>query len=349
MAGNKKISKKGIGTLLNEWSHEFSVFVPSRENGVAMLSEWDGKDTGFMDWYRNTVRPAKANFFPPMEEMFNFRKDEDGYRIESSLSNGSKQLIFGIRPCDAKALSILDVTFKNGYEDPYYISRRKDSMLVGLGCTNPYDSCFCTSLGGGPFDSKYIDIMLVDIGDGLLIEEVTDAGRELITRTGNLCEATEADKARAEEVKEASYNKVTRKVDTDGIQGKLQACFEDRDFWENISAKCIGCGICTFLCPTCYCFRIDDELFKKQGTRFRSWDSCAFPTYTKMPMENPRLEKWQRVRQKVCHKYEFFPMDFDVIACTGCGRCIRFCPVNWDITQVINSVSSIRRNAIAER
>ena len=81
-------------------------------------------------------------------------------------------------------------------------------------------------------------------------------------------------------------------------------------------------------------------MVKKQGCRFRSWDSCAFPLYTKMPMENPRVEKWRRLRQKVCHKYVFYPMNFDVIACTGCGRCIRLCPVNWDITQTLDNLSA---------
>ena len=99
-----------------------------------------------------------------------------------------------------------------------------------------------------------------------------------------------------------------------------------------------SCGICTFLCPTCYCFDINDELSGGCGARFRSLDSCSFPIYTRMPMENPRTEKWRRVRNKVCHKYEFYPMSFDVIACTGCGRCIRLCPVNWDITQTLSSL-----------
>ena len=167
---------------------------------------------------------------------------------------------------------------------------------------------------------------------------MTDKGKELMAHASGLEEATEADIAKAKEAKEEAYGKVTRKINTEGIENKLLASFENKDYWEKISAKCISCGICTFLCPTCYCFDINDEMTKKQGARFRNWDSCAFCTYTKMPMENPREEKWQRVRQKVCHKYEFYPMNFDTIACTGCGRCIRLCPVNWDITQTLESL-----------
>ncbi len=340
MANSKIINKTDIGELLKEWGQEFTVFVPSRENGVAMLVRWDGTDTGFMDWYRNTVKPAKANFFPPMEEMFSFQKGREGYRIELPASDERKQLIFGIRPCDARSLAILDMTFTESYQDPYYLPKRKNAVLIGLGCLRPYDSCFCTSMGISPAESTDVDLMLTDIGDQFLVEEITQKGKELIARASWGEEATEADEARAKEIKEASYHKVTRKIDTEGIKEKLLPAFENQDYWEKVAAKCLSCGICTLLCPTCYCFDINDELVKRQGARFRSWDSCAFPIYTKMPMENPRLEKWRRVRQRVCHKFEFYPMNFGTIACTGCGRCIRLCPVNWDITQTLESVPS---------
>ncbi len=334
----KKINKKAIARILGQWSEDFTVLVPSKESGVSTMARWDAEDTGFLDWYRNTVIPAKANLFPPMEEMFRFQKDKEGYQIELPALDEHKQLIFGIRPCDANALAILDFVFKDAYEDPYYFSRRKNTVLVGLGCTNPYDSCFCTSLGSTPTDSANVDLMLIDIGDEFLIEVVTETGKELIAKTSGLGEATEADEARAREVKEASYHKVTRRIDTGDMDKKLLSCFDNEAYWERVAAKCISCGICTLLCPTCYCFDINDELVKQQGARLRSWDSCAFPIYTKMPMENPREEKWRRVRQKVCHKYEFYPMNFGVIACTGCGRCIRLCPVNWDITQTLASL-----------
>jgi len=335
---NKKINKKNIAKLLSDWSKEFTVFVPSQETGIITIVKWDGKDASFLDWYRNTIVPSKAILFPSMEEMFSFQKDKQSYHIELPSSDGQKQLIFGIRPCDANALTILDKTFADAYEDPYYLSKRKNMVLVGLGCTKPYDSCFCTSLGSSPTDSANVDLMLTDIGDEFLVEGITDRGTELMNMSSELEEATKANETNSKGTKEATYQKVTRQLDTKDIDKKLLSSFENQGFWEEIAAKCVSCGICTLLCPTCYCFDINDELIKDRGTRFRSWDSCSFPVYTKMPMENPRIEKWRRVRNRVCHKYEFYPMNFDVIACTGCGRCIRQCPVNWDITQTLEKM-----------
>jgi sulfhydrogenase subunit beta (sulfur reductase) len=332
---NKKVAKKDIAQLLEEWRQKFAVFAPSKESGVVAFAEWDGKDVGFLDWYRNAVVPPKASLLPPMEAMFRFQKDKEGYKIEPPPEAENKRLLFGVRPCDARAMAIVDMTFKDAYQDPYYLSKRNNTVLVGVGCTRPYESCFCTSMGVSPAESADVDLMLVDIGDDFLIEEVTDKGKEL---TKGLQEATKEDEARAGQSKKAAHDKVTRKLNTENIKDRLAASFDDQGFWEKTAAKCISCGICTLLCPTCYCFDISDEMVKQEGTRFRSWDSCGFPNYTKMPMENPRQEKWRRVRQKVCHKYEFYPMTFDIIACTGCGRCVRLCPVNWDITQVIESV-----------
>ncbi|MFC1901715.1 4Fe-4S dicluster domain-containing protein [Chloroflexota bacterium] len=330
----KKVKKQDITNVLSQWQRGFTVFVPSRGPGVTEMAAWDGQDTGFLDWYRNTVIPPKNNFLLNMEKLFGFQKGDEGYRLELPPPAEREQLIFGIRPCDARAMAIIDMVFRDTYEDTYYLNKRKNTLLVGIGCVNPYDSCFCTSLGLGPMEAADVDLMLVDTGDEFLIEEVTDRGKELLAKTEGLAEATQDYEAKAAAARDTAYNKVTRKIDTGEIGQNLPLAFENKEFWEKTSAKCVSCGICTFLCPTCYCFDINDE----KDARYRNWDCCSFPVYTQMPMENPREEKWRRVRQKVSHKYTFYPTLFDIIACTGCGRCIRMCPVNWDITQTLSSV-----------
>ncbi len=332
----KKVAKKDIAGLLAKWQQDYTVLVPSRDSGVAETVVWDGKDTDFLDWYRNTIVPPKANFLMNLEKMFDFSRDGGTYELKAPSKEVPKQLIFGIRPCDARAIGIIDMVFKDAYEDKYYLSRRENSTLVGLTCTNPYDSCFCTSLGFGPAEAKDVDLMLTDIDEAFLIEEITEKGQALMAGVDG--EASQDEESKAAEIKQTAAERVTRKIDTSTISERLPAAFDNEDYWKKVAAKCVSCGICTFLCPTCYCFDINDEMLKGDGARYRNWDSCSFPIYTKMPAENPREAKWRRVRQKVNHKYTFYPMLFDVIACTGCGRCIRQCPVNWDITQVLTGV-----------
>jgi ferredoxin len=333
----KKIAKQDIYKVLEEWRKDFTVFAPSRQGGAVQMAVWDGRDKDFLERYRNTVIPPKAGIFLNMEKLFGFRKDAEGYKLEVPVPEDEKRLIFGLRPCDAKALAIIDLAFKDAYEDNYYLNRRKNTVLVGLGCTSPYDSCFCTSLGfGGPADASNCDLMLTDTGADYVIEGITDRGKELLAKTGGLAEASQSDEAGAQKAGEAAVKKVTRKLDIETVKRNFPASFENKELWEKLAAKCVSCGICTFLCPTCYCFDINDE----KDARYRNWDSCSFPLYTKMPMENPREEKWRRVRQKVHHKYTFYPGLFNIIACTGCGRCIRLCPVNWDITQTLEKASN---------
>jgi ferredoxin len=337
---DKKIRKNDIAELLADWNREFTVFTPKRESdNVSKMVEWDGGDTDFLKWYRNTLVPCKTLFLPSMEEMFRFEKRAEGhYHLELPSVEKQKRLIFGIRPCDAKALTILDMTFEDTYQDPYYLSKRTNTILIGIGCTNPYDSCFCTALDGNPSNPTNVDLIFTDIGDEFVIEATTEAGNTLMSKSKHLPEVNQTDETRTREARETSRKKIIRRLDTEHLRGKLSTIFENEDYWEKIAAKCISCGICTLLCPTCHCFDISDEMLKGKGRRLRSLDSCSFPQYTKMPAENPRGEKWRRVRNRVCHKYVFYPINFGVIACTGCGRCIRLCPVNWDINQVLNDL-----------
>jgi ferredoxin len=338
VTGNMKITKKQLTGLLSEWGRQFTILTPSRAGNSSSMSPWNGQNISFLDWYRNTNIPAKNCFLPDMEELFCFSSRPEGYELKKPVDDRRCRLIFAVRPCDAKALATLDNIFIETYKDSYYLNRRENSILVGLSCSRPYDSCFCTSLGSGPSDSSSFDIMSIDIGNALLLEGISDKGKKLIKESGSLISATVAEETKAKKFQMEAELKVTCQVDLEGMVEKLLAVFEDDNFWQQVAVKCISCGICTLLCPTCYCFDINDETLKGDGCRYRNLDSCSFSIYTKMAMENPRAEKWRRVRNKLCHKYEFYPLLHDTFACTGCGRCIRYCPVNWDISQVLNNV-----------
>jgi ferredoxin len=132
-------------------------------------------------------------------------------------------------------------------------------------------------------------------------------------------------------------------MDVTDIQNKLEKIFE-HGIWENFSKACIGCGICTYLCPTCHCFDIHDESTIKRGGRIRVWDSCMYPEFTLQASGyNPRPTRKNRLRNRIYHKFYSFPCNNDLIACTGCGRCINMCPVNIDIIEIINQAREVSK------
>ena len=339
----KKIKKTNIDKLLKEWSKEYLVLIPSyQENGqITFRPLKEGKEIDCQDGYQNTFSPAKTSFFLPREKMFDFKKGDDGYLLSQSLPEKEKFILFGVRACDARSLKILDLVFMDTYQDPYYLPRRENGIIVGISCHSPADTCFCTSLDIDPVSSSDGDLWLTDTGEDCYLLRVNGKkGEALLALASNLEEVTKDDETKVEEFTRRVKQKIVKTVDLNGIDGKLRNNFENEQLWKNIAAKCIGCGICTYYCPTCHCFDINDEMVRAdQGERIRSWDSCAFPLFTKMPVENPRKEKWRRVRQRVHHKFEYFPLNFGVVACVGCGRCISACPVNLDITQTLQKIS----------
>ena len=131
-------------------------------------------------------------------------------------------------------------------------------------------------------------------------------------------------------------------MDTKDIVEKLDKIFEN-ELWKNISLKCLGCGICTFQCPTCHCFDIQDETTITNGARVRVWDTCMNPEYTLHASgHNPRPARMNRTRNRVYHKFNYYPKNYNVIACVGCGRCISDCPVNIDIIDVIDQAREVK-------
>ncbi|MBN1836031.1 MAG: 4Fe-4S dicluster domain-containing protein [Spirochaetales bacterium] len=297
--------------------------------------------------YGNVRLPLKQVFLPQTELMCEFDFDE----ITEVPLPEERIVVFGCRPCDARALAQLDLVFGPGYKghsDPYYLKRRENSVVISLACTEPSAGCFCTATGGGPADTRGADILAHDLGtdDMLLFQALTDRGRALMEAHQELfaepqpaqVEAARERAAAAEaKVKEANDLGVDLGADVAALKRNMDPLFDDPR-WVALTDSCIGCGACTYLCPTCYCFDIADESRLYKGRRIRTWDSCQFAQFTKHASgHNPRTNKKERLRQRFMHKFSYAVENNEDVLCVGCGRCITACPVNLDIRDVIRA------------
>lgn len=328
------LNKKDVPDFLESLVAKYAVFAPVAEDGNVAFKRISSGTEALLD-YANATLPPKRVFFPQSEKLFSYRPAQDGVQLEEHLDE-ERKIIFGIRPCDAKSLILLDRVFNNDkYQDTYYLKRRENTILIGIGCNNPAATCFCTSMEGGPFAPEGLDLLLIDIGESYHVQAVTEKGKGLVAGL-NLPGASPDELAKAEQVK-AGATLVSR-VNVEGLKQKLDNMFY-HPVWDWLSEKCIGCAACSYLCPTCHCFDITDEAVDESGCRVRNWDSCMFPLFTLHGSgHNPRTSGKERWRQRLMHKFKYFVDNFCAVACVGCGRCIKNCPVNLDIRNLLVTV-----------
>ncbi len=331
--------KKGLDALRDA----FRLYGPVEEKGYFNFKALDAGEMPVLA-FQNTRLSAKSLIFPQSEDMMNFSLDKDNPEkgiCKEAAKDYSSRAVLGIRPCDAKAALLVHLNFDNGvYQDPYWLQLFNAATFVGLGCDTPCSTCFCSTAGNGPYHEEGLDVLLSDQGDHYLAKVLTDKGQTLVEAAGW---TTEADGAPIEAAKSAAERKITTQVATDRLKDLNTLDLHGADFWEAISFACINCGTCTFVCPTCWCFDIQDEVFGKKGVRMRNWDSCMFPIFTVHTTgHNPRDTKLARLRQRFMHKLKYFVDKYDQgIMCVGCGRCVTQCPVNIDIRKVCEIMNSL--------
>lgn len=293
--------------------------------------------------YDNVKLPPKSIFFPQREVLCKF----SGNSLKEVNIEAKDSIIFGIRPCDASALVYLDKVFKDEkgrFQDPYYLMRREKALIIGLACDAPRATCFCTSVGGSPAGKSGSDILATDLGETLIFESCSEKGKEFMDKSGLFNKPTDRD-IKMKEEKAHQTEQSMAKIPTPDIAGLTEKI--DKDFenplWDGITQNCLGCGVCTYLCPTCHCFDItDEENGKKEGIRLRTWDSCQYPLFTLHASgHNPRVNKKQRLRQRIMHKFSYSVANTGDIYCVGCGRCITYCPVNLDIRDMLNALNKL--------
>lgn len=330
----KGISKQDFNKVLDALAANAKLLVPMEVDGVTRFAPWD--KTGKLALGEgNTLIPPKDAMFPCNEKLFNYEMTNEEAGISAVMPTAEMTVILGIRPCDVRAIEALDHVFlTKGYVDEPYKIRRDNTLLVSLGCNQPEATCFCSSVGGDPMRAEKADVMMWDLGESYGLEAISDKGKDLLKKIDNLLSKSSNQPPAA--------GKFQLEFDFGGVTEKLHDMFL-HPIWDHWYQKCLGCGTCTFLCPTCHCFDIQEkDTGQWNGYRYRCWDSCMYPEYSLMAGgHNPRPSKKERIRNRFLHKLCFFPERYGMTLCIGCGRCLQACPVGVDITKFIKEVREV--------
>jgi formate hydrogenlyase subunit 6/NADH:ubiquinone oxidoreductase subunit I len=276
--------------------------------------------------YLQTTTSAKAVVFPRYEPMLRFEMRGKEVDVEELAPAAPPTVLLGAHPCDAASFATLRAVFTWDSPDTYFEPKLAALTVVGLSCARGDDACFCTSVGGGPADLRGSDLLLTALDDARYLAEIlTDRGQALVDLAPELFTAGGSDVRPAAAV-------VPPRFEAANLTAKLPSLFDRTDLWRAESLRCLGCGSCAYVCPTCTCFDLQDERSRYDAVRLRTWDACGFGHFTLHASgHNPRSKQSERWRQRVMHKFSYQPVRLQVLGCVGCGRCSRACPVDMNL------------------
>lgn len=276
-----------------------------------------------------TVTSAKTPVFPTVERVLGYHGAGASIQLEDPEPKVHPTVLMGVRPCDARAFAALDAVFNWDSRDCFFDARMQAVTVVSIACTAADEACFCASVGGGPEDGQGSDLLLFPLTDGsFAADPLTEKGRALLAQLPQPPASSEVATEALRPVAE-----VAKVFDPVQLAVALDHGF-DSPQWAEQALRCLGCGTCAYVCPTCACFDIQDEAAGDGGRRLRCWDSCGLRQFTLHASgHNPREQQHQRWRQRVRHKFLYVPERFGRAGCVGCGRCTRACPVDMNLKE----------------
>ena len=287
----------------------------------------------------SVIKPSnsiKEFVFPRSEAICSYRHEGKNLIVMDAEEVTQEQIIFGARPCDSASLPILDKVFAWDFQDRFYQKHRERTTIVTLACTEADKHCFCTSVGLAPDTQAGSDAMLLQIEpDSFEVRIFTEKGAAVF-------------RGHTEESDKTGKTAVPPEVrfDAKQVENYLRKHF-DHPHFDHTSLRCVGCGSCTYVCPTCHCFDIVDEGGANKGKRVKNWDTCQFGMFTHHASgHNPRSDQSARQRNRVQHKFSIYPEKFGMVLCTGCGNCTRACPASLGICPVLELLDQEAKSAM---
>ena len=334
----RKISLDKLNSLFSAISETEALYLPVDTEAGAKYEKWESGKT--LSNALNTVRSAKDFFFPQTENLMDFKMEGKNIEVIDTRSECEDFVIFGVRACDVKSFEVLDRVFLAEPVDSYYKNRRDHAVIMSMACTKPHETCFCGTFGIDAANPEG-DVVCYKTDDALYMDAKTEKGAKLLEALSSITE--EGDDTAVNDQKKVIAERLSKlplaELSAEAFGNGKTSVFFDAPEWKELSESCLGCGTCTFVCPTCQCYDIKDFNTGHGVKRFRCWDSCMYSEFTKMSAGQPRLTQLERFRQRFMHKLVYYPTNNDgLFSCVGCGRCMAKCPIQMNIVKVMKKL-----------
>lgn len=335
------VKKDGIDKLFSFLQAQYVLYVINRKGENLFWKTFSPEKINevIINEYRPT-EPLKGFIFKSKEKILNNFGDIEEEKRPCA--------VIGAKACDLHSLKVLDYVFMEGdFKDPFYIKARQQNLIVSSDCTSFKDVCFCLGIGVEPFPKEMFDLNFSELEDGYIITVGSEKGKDVLEKIDlSVSKVTDRQREKVQKNKQDFLNKLQASIDStklpsaESFKDAVRSNFKS-EVWNEFADKCVECGGCNTICPTCHCFLLVDQGAEDKYQRLKIWDSCLLKRFAKVAGgANPRKHLNERLRNRFIKKFDFFPEILELYACTGCGRCIETCPGDIDLREVLKSLAT---------